>query len=54
MVKVVRGRDSGAEGVLGEVFDIEREEDRLWADGGYGAGEPRAIQLCCYRAEVGE
>jgi imidazolonepropionase-like amidohydrolase len=30
------------------VFDRTRLEDRLWATGGYGAGKPRAEQLCCF------
>jgi hypothetical protein len=35
--------------VAGEpVFDRERPADRLWAEGGWGAGEPRAGRLCCF------
>jgi imidazolonepropionase-like amidohydrolase len=30
------------------VFDRSLEKDRLWAVGGYGAGEPREVDLCCY------
>jgi imidazolonepropionase-like amidohydrolase len=30
------------------VFDREDPEDRLWAVGGYGAGEPRTAHLCCF------
>ena len=36
------------------VFDLSNDADRLWANGGYGAGEPRQIQLCCYGAEDGQ
>ena len=36
------------------VFDLADEDGRLAADGGYGAGEPRNIQLCCYRSEGGQ
>jgi imidazolonepropionase-like amidohydrolase len=32
------------------VFDRTRERDGLWAVGGWGAGEPRAGELCCYGA----
>ena len=31
-----------------KVFDREREKDRLWAEGGWGAGERRAFTGCCY------
>jgi len=31
-----------------KVFDRENEKDRLWATGGYGAGQPRAAHLCCF------
>lgn len=31
-----------------QVFDRSRDDDRLWAVGGYGAGEPREVDLCCY------
>jgi len=34
-----------------KVFDRSRPQDRLWAVGGYGAGEPRKAQLCCYGQE---
>jgi imidazolonepropionase-like amidohydrolase len=35
--------------VAGEqVFDRERAGDRLWAEGGWGAGKPRAGRLCCF------
>ena len=30
-----------------KVFDLALEEDRLWADGGWGAGLARAGSLCC-------
>jgi imidazolonepropionase-like amidohydrolase len=30
------------------VFDLSREPDRLWATGGWGAGEPRAFTGCCF------
>ena len=30
-----------------KVFDRAVPEDRLWAVGGYGAGEPRVSQMCC-------
>ncbi|MFM7297714.1 MAG: amidohydrolase family protein, partial [Planctomycetota bacterium] len=30
-----------------KVFDLANEEDRLWADGGWGAGLARAGALCC-------
>ena len=33
------------------VFDRSDEQDRLWAVGGYGAGEPSQIQLCCFGRE---
>ncbi len=38
--------ETWVEGVL--VFDRNRDKDRLWATGGYGAGRPRAAQLCCF------
>jgi len=31
-----------------KVFDLEREEDRLMANGGYGAGNPRHQHLACF------
>jgi imidazolonepropionase-like amidohydrolase len=31
-----------------KVFDREDPKDRLWATGGYGAGNPRAAHLCCF------
>ncbi len=31
-----------------QVFDRENAKDRLWAVGGYGAGNPRAAYLCCF------
>jgi imidazolonepropionase-like amidohydrolase len=31
-----------------KVFDREDAKDRLWATGGYGAGNPRAAHLCCF------
>jgi imidazolonepropionase-like amidohydrolase len=41
--------------VAGEkVFDRESAADRLWAEGGWGAGDPRAGALCCFGdAEAG-
>lgn len=30
------------------VFDRAEPKDRLWATGGYGAGNPRAAHLCCF------
>lgn len=34
--------------VAGEkVFDLTNDKDRLWADGGWGAGQDRAGGLCC-------
>jgi imidazolonepropionase-like amidohydrolase len=30
-----------------KVFDVSREEDRLIAVGGWGAGEPRHVELAC-------
>ena len=38
--------ETWVEGVL--VFDRNRDKDHLWATGGYGAGRPRAAQLCCF------
>ena len=32
-----------------KVFDLADPQDRLWANGGYGAGTPRTLQLCCYQ-----
>lgn len=34
------------------VFDLDDPEDRLWAEGGYGAGEPRNAHVSCFE-EVG-
>ena len=31
-----------------KVFDLSNEADRLWAEGGWGAGEPRAFTGCCF------
>jgi imidazolonepropionase-like amidohydrolase len=31
-----------------KVFDRADPKDRLWATGGYGAGNPRAAHLCCF------
>jgi imidazolonepropionase-like amidohydrolase len=31
-----------------KVFDLDEPKDRLWANGGYGAGTPGAIHMCCY------
>jgi imidazolonepropionase-like amidohydrolase len=38
--------ETWVEGV--KVFDRAEEKDRLWATGGYGAGQPRAAHLCCF------
>jgi imidazolonepropionase-like amidohydrolase len=35
-----------------KVFDRSREQDRLWAEGGWGAGEPRAADVECFGEEV--
>ena len=32
-----------------QVFDLDDPKDRLWANGGYGAGTPRNLELCCYK-----
>lgn len=35
--------------VVGEkVFDVADERDRLWAEGGWGAGERRVYDACCF------
>jgi imidazolonepropionase-like amidohydrolase len=34
------------------VFDRDDPQDRLWAEGGYGAGEPRAGHVSCFDEEV--
>ncbi|PYI80906.1 MAG: amidohydrolase [Verrucomicrobia bacterium] len=34
-----------------KVFDRSDPKDRLWATGGYGAGNPRAAHLCCFDDE---
>jgi imidazolonepropionase-like amidohydrolase len=34
-----------------KVFDREDPKDRLWATGGYGAGNPREAHLCCFGME---
>ncbi|MEP4077311.1 amidohydrolase family protein [Haloferula sp.] len=31
-----------------KVFDLDDPEDKLWAEGGYGAGEARAATGCCF------
>lgn len=31
-----------------KVFDLFNDADRLWAEGGWGAGEPRAFTGCCF------
>lgn len=31
-----------------KVFDRSEPKDRVWAVGGYGAGNPRAAHLCCF------
>lgn len=31
-----------------KVFDRTNPKDKLWAVGGYGAGNPRAVHLCCF------
>ncbi len=30
-----------------KVFDLADEKDRVWAEGGWGAGQPRRLALCC-------
>ena len=37
-----------------KVFDRTDPKDRLWATGGYGAGNPRAHHLCCFGNEEGD
>lgn len=34
-----------------KVFDRSEPKDRLWAAGGYGAGNPRGEHLCCFETE---
>ena len=34
-----------------KVFDRSDPKDHLWAVGGYGAGTPRALHLCCFGSE---
>jgi imidazolonepropionase-like amidohydrolase len=36
-----------------KVFDRTDPEQRLWAVGGYGAGEPSHVELCCFDGEEG-
>jgi len=37
-----------------KVFDLEDEQDRLWAEGGYGASRPGgALDLCCFDGREG-
>jgi imidazolonepropionase-like amidohydrolase len=31
-----------------KVFDLADDEDRLWAEGGYGASQPQAFTWCCH------
>jgi imidazolonepropionase-like amidohydrolase len=31
-----------------KVFDLSNPKDKLWATGGYGAGNPREAHLCCF------
>jgi imidazolonepropionase-like amidohydrolase len=33
------------------VFDRERPDDRVWAEGGWGAGQRRALGGCCFERE---
>lgn len=44
--------ETWVEGV--KVFDRANEKDRLWATGGYGAGQPREAHLGCLSEEEGE
>jgi imidazolonepropionase-like amidohydrolase len=37
-----------------KVFDRAREPDRLWAEGGWGAGEPRPGHIACFDDGRGE
>ena len=34
-----------------KVFDRTDPKDRFWATGGYGAGNPRSLHLCCFDDE---
>jgi len=36
-----------------KVFDRSREPDRLWAEGGWGAGDPRHGHVACFDGEAG-
>ena len=31
-----------------KVFDLDDDDDRLWAEGGYGASQPQALTWCCH------
>ena len=41
--------ETWVEGV--KVFDRGDAQDRLWAVGGYGAGNPRQSYMCCFGEE---
>lgn len=34
-----------------KLFDLANDDDRLWAEGGWGAGERRAVHACCFADE---
>jgi imidazolonepropionase-like amidohydrolase len=35
-----------------QVFDLENEDDRLWAVGGYGAGQSGVLEHCCFKSVI--
>ncbi len=37
-----------------KVFDLDDPQDRLFANGGYGASVDQAISMCCYGAQGGQ
>ena len=37
-----------------KVFDLADPQDRLFADGGFGASDDQAVSLCCYGAQGGQ
>ena len=45
-------QETWVEGV--RVFDRSNAQDRLWAEGGYGASRPQAFTWCCYDDEGAE
>lgn len=36
-----------------KVFDLDDPQDRLMAEGGYGASDDQAFSMCCYGAQGG-